>query len=152
MARYLILLLLPAVVACASIGQTTVQNSSRPLGNGIIHSMFMAVDGIRLGEGVWVPPADTAYRVAAGKRTLVVRVVHDPRKGYLSLSQFEACVPVPVALKRERVYVAEANLKNDVVSVTVKDRSTGELAGEAARANMVPLDPVKSCALDVPGK
>ena len=145
--RYLVVPIL-AAVGCAS-APATLLNSDAQFGKGRVTTLFTAVDGVRLQEGVWVPPPDTRYNVPAGKKKLVaVRVVHDPKTSYLSSSVFETCVALPASFKAGRVYIGETKVTSNVATISIRDQASGELVGEAVKGTLVALDPVKSCALE----
>ena len=155
--RYLVLLLpVIVLVGCAAIESarksTTLQNSSQPVGKGRVSILFTAADGVRLQEGVWVPPPETNYKVIPGKTTIAVRVVHDPMTNYLSSNVFESCISLVASLKGNRVYVGEVNLKKNAVMLAIKDQASGETVSEPVKATLVALDPVKSCALETTSK
>ena len=144
--RYVILPIL-AVAGCAS-APATLLNADQQFGTGRVATLFTAVDGAWLQEGVWVPPPETSYQVPAGKKkSIAVRVVHDPKTSYLSSNVFEACLSVPASLKAGRVYVVETTLQGNAAAVSIKDKASGERVSETVKEALVALDPVESCAL-----
>jgi hypothetical protein len=151
--RHLVsLLLVVALTGCAAMEtarrSTTLQNTFQQAGKGRIAVLFTAVGGVRLQEGVWVPPPETQYKVVPRKTTVAVRVVHDPMTNYLSSNVFESCVSLAASLKANRSYVGEVSLQKNAITLTIKDQASGEAVSEAAEAQLTALDPVKSCALE----